>query len=158
MNFTKLHACAFTPTRKHPTDAGLDLYACLSVNDVPFRLQIEPHSFALVPTEIAVEIPPGCCGQVWPKSRNDYLIGGGIVDSGYTGQILVKVMNTSDIMMEIRHGDAIGQLVITPVFIEELFEKTNEAFYLKKTERGDTGGIATQYKQTTFLANITDVS
>jgi dUTP pyrophosphatase len=164
MNFTKLSKYATTPRRKHSTDAGLDLYACLKWREeedisIPFTASVTvyPHSFALIPTLIAVEIPEGCVGLIWPKSKNDYLIGGGVVDYGYTGQILVKVMNTSSIAMEIRHGDPIGQLIIQKVEIPELVELPKDAFYLKDTERGASGGILSQYKQASLVSKITEI-
>lgn len=157
---TKLSKWAYLPTRKHASDAGLDLYACLRVGEnEPENLivVIQPHSYAIVPTKIAVKIPEGYAGFIWPKSRNDYLIGGGVVDAGYTGEILVKVMNTSESAKSIYHGDAVGQLIIQPVETPELFELVNEAFYYDKTDRGNTGGILSQYKQASFTSVITDV-
>ena len=42
---------------------------------------------------MTVEIPAGYVGLVKPKGRNDHLLGAGVVDAGYQGEILVKVVN-----------------------------------------------------------------
>ena len=120
------------PTRKFPTDAGMDVYA---LNDEC----IFPHSFKIVKTGVTCEFPEGTVIFVWPKSRAEFLIGAGVIDSNYQGEILIKVFNVSNESLHIKKGQGIAQLVITPVltpFIEEVDEIHND-----KTERGDTGGI-----------------
>ncbi len=67
---------AILPSRKHPNDAGLDLYAV-----DPIR--IPPASWGIAHTGITVEIQPGQVGLVKPKSRNNHLVGAGVIDAGY---------------------------------------------------------------------------
>lgn len=132
---------ALLPTRKHPADAGLDLYAATT-------LSIPPHSASIVPTGITVEIPEGYVGLVKPKGRNDHLLGAGVVDAGYQGEILVKVVNPFARPLEITAGDAIAQLIILPVVTPAVEEVSPEEIHTHPSSRGATGGIITQWEGT----------
>lgn len=108
LKVTKTESNAILPTRKYSLDAGLDLY---SVENVI----IEPNKVAVVNTGIAVELPPNTMGWITNKSRSMYLVGAGVVDEGYTGNLLVKIFNPTDKHVIIKPGDAIAQLVILPI-------------------------------------------
>lgn len=125
---------AVAPTRKHPDDAGIDFY---SVEEKT----IMPHSFDVVGTGITVEIPTGYVGLLKPKSRNDHLVGAGVVDAGYQGEIRVKIANLTDAPLEIRHGQAIAQMLIIPIVTPEVELVSSDCIHLEKSERGATGGI-----------------
>jgi dUTP pyrophosphatase len=142
MKIAKLLDRAVLPTRKHPTDAGIDLYAY--VEDPDTYLCILGGGSAIIHTGVTLEIPEGYAGFVWPKSRNNHLIGGGVVDQGYQGEILVKVMNSQTIPVNVYHGDAIAQLVLTPVITPEVFEVPLDQIHLKESTRGKTGGIVSE--------------
>lgn len=132
---------ALLPTRKHPADAGLDLFAAAT-------LSIPPHSASIIPTGITVEIPAGYVGLVKPKGRNDHLLGAGVVDAGYQGEILVKVVNPFARPLQITAGDAIGQLIILPVVTPTVEEVSPEEIHTRPSSRGATGGIVTQWEGT----------
>ena len=74
-------------------DAGIDLAACE-------RVELGPGERALVPTGVAVAIPPGFAGYVQPRSGLAAKHGisivntPGLVDSGYRGELLVNLLNT----------------------------------------------------------------
>jgi dUTP pyrophosphatase len=121
---------AITPTRKHPTDAGLDFYAY----DDHY---ISSSGVSSVRTGIGVEIPDGFVGILKPKSSTSFVIGAGVIDSSYRGEILFKVINPYRYMLEISRGSAVGQMVIVPCLLPEVVE-VNE---LSVTERGESGGI-----------------
>ena len=134
------------PTRKFPTDAGMDLYACVSVNGYEHML-IPPNSFGIVPTGIKLEVPNGWCAQVWPKGGSKHLVGAGIVDAGYQGEVLVKVFNVSRESMKVSNGDAIAQLVLVPILSDGTIKEVAETeLYESKTERSNTGGIVTEFE------------
>jgi len=138
MNFSRLATIAKVPVRKHNTDSGLDLFSSEYV-------VIEGCSSKIVHTGVTIEIPEECAGFIWPKSRSDFLIGGGVVDFGYSGECLVKVVNYKKDPLVINIGDAIAQLVLTPVRIpSELVELPLTEIHQKHSERGHTGGIVTQ--------------
>ena len=114
--------------------AGLDLRA-----DVDVRL--EPGQRALVPTGIALEIPPGYEGQVRPRSGLALRHGIGMVnapgtiDSDYRGEIGVLLVNLGSEPVELRRGERIAQLVLARcerAVLEEVEE-------LSPTARGEGG-------------------
>ena len=80
----RLQENAVLPTRKHPDDAGIDFYAAE-------EKVIPPHAMDVVGTGITVEIPQGYVGLMMPKSRNDHLLGAGVIDAGYQGEIRIKI-------------------------------------------------------------------
>ncbi len=139
IKIAKIDPNAFLPTRKHPADAGLDIYANCD-------MVIEPHSFAIVSTGITLEIMDGYVGLLKPKGRNNHLLGAGVVDAGYQGEILVKVANLKEHPLEIKPGDAIGQLLILPIYTPAVLEVTLDQIHNENSSRGMTGGIVDQRK------------
>jgi deoxyuridine 5'-triphosphate nucleotidohydrolase len=114
------------PARAHADDAGLDLVAR---EDVTLRAGGGP---VVVPTGVAVAIPPGHCGLVCPRSglaaRHGIgvLNGPGVIDAGYRGEVCVVLHSVGPDEVRIRRGDRIAQLVVVPVaapalaFVDEL--------------------------------------
>ena len=122
---------AFAPIRAHETDAGLDLRT-------PINVTVPARGSADIFTGIHVAIPRGFAGFLKSKSGlnvNHGIVSEGVIDSGYTGSIRVKLYNLSDIDFTFLAGDKITQLVILPVVIPRL-ELVNS---LNETERGDGG-------------------
>lgn len=130
----KLDKSAVCPTRAHPDDAGLDIYA---PSDIRW-IAIEAGGSAVIDTGVHVEIPQGYVGMLKSKSGLNVLFGivsEGVIDSGYTGSIKVKLYNHSAEPWFIFGGDKISQLVILPIITPEV-EIVSE---LTPTERGDHG-------------------
>lgn len=140
IRIARLREDARLPTRKHPEDAGLDLYAVE-------RIEIPPHRFGIVPTGISVEILPGFVGLLKPKGRSNHLLGAGVVDAGYQGEILVKVANPTDEPLVFEAGDAVGQLLILPILTPQVEEISVEEFKQNATARGASGGIVEQKRR-----------
>ncbi len=134
LQFARLTPNAVAPTRKHPNDAGVDVYASEEV-------RIPPFSCRVVPTGVTLEVPEGTVVQAWPKSRHDHLLGAGVIDAGYQGEIKIKVVNYSWKPLRIRRGDAIAQLVQLPVICEPLEELPHDEIHRVRSERGGEGGI-----------------
>ena len=139
IQFQKLHHDAVTPKRAHDTDAGFDLVAT--------ECDFAPGGMFVCKTGIAVEIPLGYFGAIFPRSsiRNTPLILSncvGVIDSGYRGEIVFSFrwVNTAD-GMQYKAGDRIGQLVILPL-PEVEFE---EVLVLTDSPRG-TGGFGSTGK------------
>jgi len=130
---SRLDENALLPRVNHEGDAGMDFY---SLEDYI----IKPHWYQIVKTGIKVNIPNGFVGLLWPKSKNNHLLGAGVVDYTYGGEILFKVVNYFDHELVIRHYDPIGQMIVVvnlpPEIVEEEFELN--------TARGSTGGIVEQ--------------
>ena len=122
---------AVMPTRAHSADAGLDLYA--TKDAVIFRDGSETFD-----TGVHVAIPEGYVGFLKSKSGlniNSGLQSAGVIDSGYTGSIRVKLYNHGHEMVQIKRGQKISQLVILPIVTPEI-ELVDE---LEETERGNNG-------------------
>jgi dUTP pyrophosphatase len=130
------------PEPAHPGDAGVDLYARVTVT-------LAPGERALVPTGVAVAIPDGHVGLVSPRSglaiRNGISIVNtpGLVDSGYRGELQVIAVNLGDEPVTFQRGDRIAQLVVLP-FVTPVFDVVAE---LPGSVRGadgfgSTGGFA----------------
>ncbi len=127
----KLDENAMTPTRAHDDDAGYDLYSREAV-------WIRPHSRHTFDTGVHIAIPKGYVGMVKSKSGLNIkwdIQTEGVIDSGYTGSIRVKLYNHGDTEMYISEWQKIAQLVIMPIITPEL-EVVDE---LEETERGDGG-------------------
>jgi dUTP pyrophosphatase len=99
--------------------AGMDLRA-----DEPFTLA--PGERRVVPTGLALELPPGHEGQVRPRSglavRHGIAIvnAPGTVDSDYRGEVKVILVNLGEAPASFARGDRIAQLVVAPVVRAEL--------------------------------------
>jgi dUTP pyrophosphatase len=104
------------PAYAHPGDAGLDLHARVDV-DLPAG-----GGRALVPTGIAIAIPPGHAGFVLPRSGLALGHGVGVVnspgliDAAYRGELKVVLLNTDPAVdYTVHRGDRIAQLVVQRV-------------------------------------------
>ena len=129
----RLTPTAILPTRAHPGDAGLDLYADESVI-------VCATCRLLVSTGISVAIPPGYVGLVWPRSglavKHWISVDAGVIDAGYRGVVKVLLTNSSrSNHYEINQGDKIAQLLIQPI---SLLNPT-EVDTLSATEREASG-------------------
>jgi len=118
LNVKRLTETAKLPTRAHPADAGMDLYADETVN--------VPHfGRAVVKTGIAVAIPEGYVGLIWPRSglaSKGISTDAGVIDAGYRGEISVVLTNGTPHTKTIHRGDKIAQLLIQPIWTPELSE------------------------------------
>jgi dUTP pyrophosphatase len=121
------------PAAQHDGDAGLDLYAA---SDVTLEAR---GGRALVPTGIAIAIPPGHAGFVQPRSglalRHGVSIVNtpGLVDAGYRDEIRVLMINhDSSEAFKVSRGDRIAQLVIQRFEAVEWDEMTD----LDDSDRG----------------------
>ena len=130
------------PTRAHPWDAGLDLYAPYDVT-VPetsmdgFFEEVEIGSETIA-TGVHMEIPEGYVGFIKSKSGLNVkhgLTAEGVIDAHYTGSVKVKLYNHTNKSYQFKAGDKIAQLVILPCLLPEL-ELVDS---LEETDRGDGG-------------------
>jgi dUTP pyrophosphatase len=119
--------------------AGLDLLAAVPA-DAP--IEIAPGSRAMIPTGIAMALPPGSEGQVRPRSglaaRHGITVlnSPGTIDADYRGEIQVVLVNLGAEPFRVERGMRIAQLVIAPVQQAKLIESAS----LEPTERA-TGGM-----------------
>lgn len=127
---------AFMPVRAHKADAGYDIRT--PVDFVCRGGFMGWHGSKTIDTGVCVQIPEGYVGFLKSKSGLNIkrgLFGEGVIDSGYTGSIKVKLYNSTSRNVKFYRGDKIIQLVILPIYTPEL-EKVDK---LEETERGDNG-------------------
>ena len=133
IRFKKLSPSAVVPTKAHASDAGFDM-TCT-------RYEVTNGEQFTYHTDIAVEIPDGYVGLLFPRSsiyKQDLFLTNsvGVVDSGYRGEVMFKFKPIcSDVKQHYQVGDRIGQLIIIPYPNVEFVE----ADELSDSERG-TGG------------------
>jgi len=131
VHFKKLVQEAQTPKFGKPGDAGADLVATTMSN----------HDDHLVyGVGLAVEIPEGMVGLVFPRSsirQTDLFMANsvGVIDSGYRGEIFITFNVKKGATRWYQVGDRIAQLVIMPVPLVKYVEVDE----LSETERGIAG-------------------
>lgn len=130
----KLVETAITPKYAKDGDAGMDFTATSKWYD--------DDNNVCYGTGIAMEIPKGYVGLVFPRSSNakqDLILSNsvGVIDSGYRGEITFKFKLVEDrhLAKDYNVGDRVGQIIIMPYPIIEFVEVEE----LTKTERGDGG-------------------
>ena len=137
LRFSRLDPDATPPQRKHSSDAGVDVFANETVIIAPFAA-------ARVRTGLTFHIPPQYMLLAKPKSGSDFLLGAGVIDPGYQGEILIKVVNYTPNPLTIQKGAPLAQLVQIAIFTDPLEEVTLEEIHPHRTDRGADGGIARQ--------------
>ena len=123
------------PTYAHPGDAGLDLVCAISVD-------LTPGERGVIPTGIAIALPPGFAAFVHPRSGLAARLGlslvnaPGTIDAGYRGEIAIIAINLDPTeTVHLARGDRVAQLVIQQVFRARIHEVDR----LPGTHRGDGG-------------------
>lgn len=140
MKVKRLYEEALLPTKATEGSAAFDLYA---YTEAP----LEPCETFKYKTGIALEIPEGSVGLIFPRSGLSTKFGirlsncVGVIDSDYRGEIIVALHNDGDESYMINRGDRIAQLMIVDIpkiGIEEVAE-------LSDTKRG-IGGFGSSGK------------
>lgn len=139
VNFMKLHPDAVIPEHATPGSAGMDLVA--------ISKEVDKYKEVVnFDTGLAVEIPEGYVGLIFPRSsirKTSLRLSNavGVIDSDYTGPIGFTFDITKSSGISYNVGDRIGQLVIVP-YVEVI---PREVKKLKTTSRG-TGGFGSTGK------------
>ena len=126
------------PAYQSALAAGLDLLAAVA-SDAP--IEIAPGGRALIPTGVAIALPPGHEGQIRPRSGLaihhgvTVLNAPGTIDADYRGELQVILVNHGSEKTIIKRGTRIAQLVIVPIQHVILVESTQ----LDTTERQSGG-------------------
>ena len=130
----RLHKDSVIPSYAKEGDAGMDLTAT--------RMWFDDDDNVCYGTGIAMEIPKGYVGLVFPRSsiaKKDLLLSNavGVIDSGYRGEITAKFKISGEYSNKhfYKIGERICQIIIMP-YPKIEFEEVEE---LSETERGDGG-------------------
>ena len=151
-----------TPFRANKNDAGIDFFLpvmdermvrdvitknpgkCIAVKEgeAPYII-VKPGTRVLIPTGIHTNIfPKNSAFIAFNKSglsaNHGIIVTAQVVDSDYTGEIHVGILNTSNEYKEFHQGDKIGQFVHIPVFLTNMKEITPEV-YRELTSNSDRG-------------------
>ena len=105
------------PLPEYQTDgaAAMDLRAFLE-----HPVTIPAGGRSLIPTGIAIELPPQCAGLVMARSGLANRVGlglsngVGLIDPDYRGEVLVALINQGDTPYTVQNGDRIAQLLVVP--------------------------------------------
>lgn len=138
IKFRRLRGNGDVPLPRYETEgaAGMDLRAAVEIPAI-----LNPGEIKLIPTGLAVSIPPGYEAQVRPRSGLALKFGIGLVnspgtiDSDYRGEIGVILINWGDEAFTIRRGDRIAQMIISKVYQAEILQVD----LLDETDRGQGG-------------------
>ena len=121
------------PTRANKFDAGWDLY---SVD----KCTIDPNGRQLINIGIALAIPKGYVGLIWPRSglavKSGVDVFAGVIDSGYRGEVKVCLYNSSTDTVHISPGDRVAQILFQAIGQFDLVQSEQ----LTNTPR-DVGGF-----------------
>jgi dUTP pyrophosphatase len=124
------------PAYATPGSAGMDIRAHLTE---PVTLQ--PLERNLIPTGLFIELPEGYEAQIRPRSGMALKQGitclnsPGTVDADYRGELKVILINLSNMVQQINHGDRIAQMIIAKNEKAELFLVDE----LNESSRGEGG-------------------
>lgn len=135
VNIKKLNQNAKIPTYAKHGDAGMDLTAVTCHRD-----EYDNYVYG---TGLALEIPEGYVGLIFPRSSNRktsaYMTNHvGVIDSGYRGEVMLTFKSRDFVTRDAAPyniGDRIGQIIIMPYPKIEF----NVVFELSETERGEGG-------------------
>lgn len=122
---------ALLPVRAHPTDAGADVLS-------PRSFMLPAQSSAIIRTGVHVELLPDTVGMLKSKSGLNIfhdIVGEGVIDEGFTNEIVVKLYNLGNNPYEFARGDKIIQLVVMPVIYPDIVQ----VYEISGGERGDAG-------------------
>jgi len=131
LKFKKIFSTASVPAYTKKGDAGMDLVA-ISLK--------KSGGFYEYGTGLAMEVPEGYVGLIFPRSsisKTDHYLRNsvGVIDSGYRGEIKIRMSTPLLGGVEYKEGDRIAQLIVMKlpwVNIEEVEE-------LSDTDRGEGG-------------------
>ena len=123
------------PKRGSVYAAGFDLF---SAEDI----QIKSMDNALISTDISICLPPGTYGCIAARSglalHNKIIVGGGVIDSDYTGIIKVILFNLGTCIHTIKKGERIAQLICEKIEYPHLVINPSTTSNCI-TSRGDAG-------------------
>lgn len=136
IEFKKLSDLAKIPTKAHELDAAFDLYSAES-------LWIKPGERVAIKTDMAISIPKGYFGKIYGRSGLARKFGldtlGGVIDSGYLGNIIVMLINLSNGNEEESFHINIGDKIAQIAFHEVPLIKFIEVREFESTERAEKG-------------------
>ena len=132
LQYVKITSRATSPTRAYGDSAGIDIH---SAHDY----KITPLGMKEVLTDIRVKLPKGTYGRIAARSgattAKQIIIGAGVIDPNYVGNITIPVFNLSDTDCLINAGSSFAQLICERIAKPTIIKVPE----LSHTERGEKG-------------------
>lgn len=156
LKFKRLSDKAIMPIRAHKGDAGVDLTA----TDITLEPNECGQTVVVYHTDLAVEIPEGYVGLLFPRSsiskKSMFLTNCvGVIDSGYRGEIMAKFHITTNAAPAVyKVGERFIQLVIMPLLDYTITEATE----LGESDRGEGGFGSSDIEQLDTITEAQDQS
>ena len=138
LKIKKLNPEAKLPCYAKSGDAGMDIFVAEDVT-------VNPGQSIGIKSGLAFEVPEGYVGLLWDKSglsiKHGIKILGGVLDSGFRGEVIVGVINLGKEPYTFEKGHKLTQMLIQPVERVEI----EEVEILSESERG-SGGLGSTGK------------
>lgn len=139
IKFQKSSIFAKIPVRATKESAGMDLYS--SEHKV-----IEPLERKLINTGIKMELlMENCYARIAPTSGfslyEGAIIGAGVVDQDYRGEIKVLIFNVSNLPITIEIGQKIAQLIVEQIYYPTIVETKDLESNTFRGENGFGSGV-----------------
>lgn len=129
------------PNIKNPdgiySDVGIDIFAA-------YETTVAPWSYKVIKTFVGFLYEPGTWAEIRPRGGDIFLIGSGILDTGYVGTTSVRIVNPYSEPIHFDIGSSLGQIIIgVRAYVEGIDLKIVSADFAKslKTDRGESGRI-----------------
>ena len=142
VEYAEVRPGAHSPTRGHPSDAGLDVY--YSPTGGAVNIPIQPGEGSVIPTGLRFGVPHGYMLEVKNRSsvaaQRSLIVGACVIDSGYDGEVFINLHNIGKQLQIIQPGEKIAQLVMIPVVAFRPVENTDGVLYdypMTISDRGD---------------------
>jgi dUTP pyrophosphatase len=119
LRYTRLTNNAYPPKKGCAKSAGYDLFSA-------YACMVPAGGRTVIATDLALDIPDGYYGQIVERSSlaatYGIQVGGGIIDSGFRGNVRVVLLNHGVSHYRIYRGSRIAQLILQPITVTALQE------------------------------------
>lgn len=128
------------PRKAHDLDAAYDLTASINMPRV-----INPSRSETIPLGVRMMVPDGHVALVVPRSGLAFRHGitllnsPGVIDPGYTGEVMARLVNLGDKPYTVAPGDRVAQLLLVKCKQAEWEWREDEYFDAAGSARGDGG-------------------
>ncbi len=142
LEYAVVHDNVFPPTRANPSDVGLDLFFSpdFKLGDFDQEKNMPRGSVVIMPnqcmklrTGLRFAVPHGFCLEIKNRSsvssKKELLVGGGVIDPGYDGEVVIIMHNVGRNPQMIKPGDKIAQAVLFPVIHVRAISVDNGELY-----------------------------
>jgi dUTP pyrophosphatase len=146
------------PNKSHPDDAGFDLACLLDPQELETGRTLESGKQTVLNTGVTLAVPPGYMGKIEGRSglaMKGISVLGGVIDSGYRGEIKVILRNNGDEPFVIQNQQRIAQFLVLKIHEADVLTLAKNVDELSRTKRGADGFGSTGKMQRTDATTAT---